>query len=244
MTIYTVLPCFNEASNLNNLLQAFVELSSEVEQNMVIYLIDDGSTDNSVSIAQPFTALLNLNIIEKKLNSGLGDTIRRGFNEVLSVVNPNDIVVTMDADDTHLPKYIRAMINALNAGFDISIASRYQDGSTIHGLSYFRRSLSYVASLLFRLNYPADGLKDYTCGYRAYRGELLIKADKKFGEEFVDQQGFSCMADILLKLLFFNPKIQEVPFALRYDRKMGDSKMKIFTTIWSTLKLIRLRRQL
>ncbi len=79
-------------------------------------------------------------------------------------------------------------------------------------------------------------MRDYTCGFRAYRVSLLRRAFDDYGESFVDQQGFQCMADILLKLRRYRPRIGELPFVLRYDRKAGSSKMKLGRTTWSTLR--------
>jgi len=55
----------------------------------------------------------------------------------------------------------------------------------------------------------------------------------------IEEQGFSCTAEILLKLSKFNPIIHELPMILRYDRKIGASKMKVGKTISQTLALVR-----
>jgi dolichol-phosphate mannosyltransferase len=105
-----------------------------------------------------------------------------------------------------------------------------------------RRFLSYTASLLFRIVFPIKGVRDFTCGYRAYRASVLRQALSRYRREFVNQEGFQCMVDILLKLSRMHLRFEEVPIVLRYDRKGGKSKMKVVRTIYTTLTLLLKRR--
>jgi dolichol-phosphate mannosyltransferase len=79
--------------------------------------------------------------------------------------------------------------------------------------------LSWGAGKLFRVCYPIHGVRDYTCGYRAYRAGFLRRAFEN-DKYFIDQPGFSCMIDILLKLDRLGAIMTEVPLVLRYDLKM------------------------
>ena len=105
-----------------------------------------------------------------------------------------------------------------------------------------RRFLSYAGSFVIRTMFPIRGVKDFTCGYRAYRAPVLRQAVAKYREEFINQEGFQCMVDILLKLSRMGLRFGEVPLVLRYDRKSGKSKMKVFKTAYGTLVLLFKRR--
>ncbi len=153
-----------------------------------------------------------------------------------------DIIVTMDADDTHTPGLVLRMVRMIGEGHDVVIASRYRSGTRTIGVQLYRRLLSYGGSLLFKLFFPIRGVKDYTCGYRAYRAAVLQEAIQQFGKNFLDQEGFHCMIDILLKLYRMNLVFGEVPMVLRYDLKEGESKMNVRRTIVNTLQLIIKRR--
>ncbi|MFZ2197985.1 MAG: glycosyltransferase, partial [Thermodesulfovibrionales bacterium] len=154
----------------------------------------------------------------------------------------NAVIVTMDADNSHPPDLLFSMTRLIQEGSEVVIASRYQPGAKIWGLSRYRRFLSYGAALLFRAIFPMQGVRDYTCGYRAYRAGLLRKAFQEYGNKFISEPGFSCMVDILIKLRRFKPLIEEVPLVLRYDRKKSISKMNVRKTIWQTLALLIKRR--
>jgi dolichol-phosphate mannosyltransferase len=122
------------------------------------------------------------------------------------------------------------------------IASRYQNGSQVIGVPVTRRLLSYAGSALFRIVFPIAGVRDFTCGYRAYRASVLRRAVARYRAEFVNQEGFQCMVDILLKLSRMQLRFDEVPIILRYDRKGGKSKMKVLPTALRTLALLIRRR--
>jgi dolichol-phosphate mannosyltransferase len=154
----------------------------------------------------------------------------------------DDIVVTMDADETHTPGLILSMVRMIREGHDVVVASRYQRGSRVYGLGAHRILISWAASLLLRLLFPIRGIRDYTCGYRAYRGAAFKYAINEYGNDFVDQDGFHCMVDILLKLRSLPLVFGEVPLILRYDRKKGASKMRLLRTSIYTLRLLCIRR--
>jgi dolichol-phosphate mannosyltransferase len=184
-----------------------------------------------------------LTVLTHEQNRGLADALKTGLQYTVNKSDEQDIIVTMDADNSHQPGLIYRMIGLIREGHDIVIASRYQHGSYIRGLSLFRRSLSRTASLLMRLLFPIRGVKDYTCGYRAYRAALLKRAFQNYGEDLISQSGFACMVDILLRLRLSNPIATEVPMILRYDQKQSKSKMKIAKTIRETLILIIRRKK-
>jgi dolichol-phosphate mannosyltransferase len=100
-----------------------------------------------------------------------------------------------------------------------------------------RRFWSFSASIVFRVLFPTPGVRDYTCGYRAYRVEALRAAVERYGLQFVDQDGFQCMVDILLKLRRLDLVFGEVPIILRYDQKEGGTKMRVGETARNTLRL-------
>ena len=80
------------------------------------------------------------------------------------------------------------------------------------------------------------GVKDYTCGYRAYTYESLQRARQAYGENLITQRSFACMMELLYKLYRSGSRFGEVPFALRYDNKGGESKMQVLRTMKDSLR--------
>jgi dolichol-phosphate mannosyltransferase len=234
--IFVVLPTFNEGTSLVSLLQELEEVLAAPSCHILV--VDDGSTDTSLQTLRALN-LPHVQIVTHDQNRGLGEAIRTGLTVALQQCrNEHDIIVIMDSDMTHTPYLIARMVNLVQEGNDVVIASRFRYGSRVKGLSPYRVFLSHAASWVFRLFLPIPGVKDYTCGYRAYRASLLKQSFAKYHDDFVSESGFSCMVDILLKLAPMDAIIVEVPLILRYERKVSASKMKIFQTIFASLKLL------
>ena len=240
--VIVVLPVFNEEARIGVLLTHIDEAMCDAALSYEVILVDDGSTDSTRAIAREYSSRMPIRLVEHDVNRGLGATIRDGLVAAADVAGDRDIIVTMDADDTHAPGLILRMARMISEGYDVIIASRYMKGSRSVGVPRHRRALSYTGSMLFRLVFPIHGVKDYTCGYRAYRARVVRDALARYGSSFLNQDGFQCMVDILLKLRPMNLIFGEVPFILRYDYKEGGSKMNVPRTVRDTVALIIRRR--
>jgi len=240
--IIVVLPAYNEASSLSDLFNSFCEAIEEEQKPFRVILVNDGSTDNTGEEALKFKNKIDINVISHLENKGLAEAIKTGLLHAIEISSERDIIITMDSDNSHLPGLIFRMARMIREGNDIVIASRYQRGARVRGLSAYRRFLSFMGAFLFKIMIPIRGVRDYTCGYRAYKAPLLKKAFKEYGNEFISEPGFSCMVDILLKLRKYYPIITEVPLVLRYDQKKSKSKMAVGKTVKETLWLLLRRR--
>jgi len=207
-----------------------------------ILVIDDGSTDDTFGISEQWSNKVPLRVRRHDQNQGLGATLRDGVEWACQLADPKDVIVTLDADNSHTPELILRMVRMVREGNDVVIASRFRPGSSIRGLPLHRRILSRVAGILLKLTFPIRGVRDYTCGYRAYRAGVLQKVTHD-DPGFFDQEGFQVMVDILIKLRRDkNLVFGEAPLILRYDLKTGASKMDIGATTAGTLKLMLRRR--
>jgi dolichol-phosphate mannosyltransferase len=240
--VIIVLPAYNEAQTLERLLGHIGESMDDARLKFHVVLVDDGSADRTWAIAHEYSRNMSMTLLKHDVNQGLGATIRDGLVSAVHLAVDHDIIITMDADDTHSPGLILRMVEMVREGFDVVVASRYQKGSRVVGVPFHRRILSRSASLLFRFLLPIKGVRDYTCGYRAYRADVMKRALAEYGDEFLARDGFECMVDILLKLGDMGLIIGEAPFILRYDYKEGQTKMDVSRTIKRTLKLLLKRR--
>ena len=239
MKILLALPAFNEENDLPKLLEAFEQQMEASHYRFQVVIVDDGSTDGTLNVIREWSSKIPIDVLQHARNSGLGETIQDALYRSAELAEPEDIVVTMDADNTHSPTSIPAMVNAIQKGSDVVIASRYRRGSRVVGLGMFRHLMSYGARLLFQIAFPIEGVRDYTCGFRAYRASLLQKAFARHGRTLAQERGFAAMAEILLTMRTMNPKFDEIPMVLRYDFKSGGSKMRVGATVMKTLRMMR-----
>ena len=242
--IIAALPAYNEAEALPRLLQRMRETQPQLAEPLGVVVVDDGSTDGTAAAAEQCDApALRVEVVRHDRNRGLHGALDTGFRAALARAQPQDWILTMDADDTHPPSLIVTMLAEAKAtGATVVIASRFQPGAEWFGLSWDRVLFSKTVSWMFRLAWPMPNVRDYTCGYRLYRAELLIRAYAKWGDSFVNEPSFACMPDVLWKVSRLSPVFAEVPLSLHYDRKPGASKMNVGRTIRRTLALIAKRR--
>jgi dolichol-phosphate mannosyltransferase len=241
-TVWIVLPAYNEEKSLPPLLENIAQAMFDAGLEYRVLIIDDGSRDATADVIRTYAQRMHIQMERHKLNMGLGATIRDGLLRAAELCSQRDILVTMDADNSHSPALIVRMVAMIAEGHDVVIASRYQHGSVTRGVPPLRLLFSYGASILFRMIFPISGVRDYTCGFRAYRATVMKRVAKQYGPAFFDQQGFQCMVDILLKLRRQDLIFGEVPMILRYDRKEGASKMRVGRTIADTFRLMLKRR--
>jgi dolichol-phosphate mannosyltransferase len=236
--VYVMLPAYNEEGSLPPLLGRIKAALEACDFTYHVVVVNDGSTDRTLEIARQHATTMPLTIVDHGGNRGLGEAMRSGFLESARRAASGDAVVMMDADNTHAPELIPAMYARIRDGYDLVVASRFVPGGRMIGLRASRQLLSRCAGLVMRTLFPVAGVTDYSCGYRAYSARVLKQALDIHGPQLVEEQGFSCFVDVLLKLRRMNVRACEVPLVLRYDFKEGASKMRIGRTIRRYIRLM------
>ncbi len=240
VTVWIILPAYNEAAGLPRLLDALEQ--RDVGRGWQTVVVNDGSTDGTGAIARGLASRMPLTVLDHDTNRGLAAAIRTGLEYACGLASPDAVIVTMDADFTHQPAQIPEMVEAVRGGADVVIASRYLPGARQAGVPPSRMLLSVAAGWLLRLRFGLPGVRDYSCGFRAYRAGIVQRALAAYGPRLIESQGFVVMTELLVKLAPFRPRIVEVPLDLRYDRKVGGSKMPTARTIAGYLRLIGARQ--
>lgn len=242
MITWVLLPAFNEGENLPGLLSDLDQLASTSQLQIKVLVVDDGSTDDTGEVVRVWGGSCRPQVIVHPVNRGLAAAMETALRGALDRCGPDDVIVTMDADGSHRPAQIPAMVRALEGGADVVIASRYQRASLVSGVPWIRNVYSLGARTLLSILFPIPGVRDYTSGFRAYRASLLRRARDLYGDRWIESRGFSVTTEILLKLHALRPALHEIPIDLRYDLKRGDSKLAAVRTIRQYLAMVfRLR---
>lgn len=203
-------------------------------------VVDDGSLDGTARIAESWSGPLRVRLIKHGVNRGLGQAMASGLREFLqatatqvSEAQPRSLLLAaMDADATHPPEMLPEMVERLQREeIDVLIASRYAPGGAEHGLTPRRRLYSRLACTALRVITPVRGARDYTCGYRLYSREILAAAAQHYGDKLICEDGFVCMAELLVKLGRRGAKVGEIGLDLHYELKGGVSKLNVPATI-------------
>jgi dolichol-phosphate mannosyltransferase len=237
--IVVLLPAYNEERAIGPLLDR-IEVALRDRPYRVV-LVDDGSVDRTVEVARRRATRMPLTILPRPRNGGLGSAMRTGLDYVTRSAAAGEVLVTMDADNTHDPALIPRLVAAIEAGADLVVASRFVPGAIAVGVPWIRRVLSGGARIVFGLVIGAAGVRDYTSGYRAYRVALLHRLADRF-RPLVRARGFGVMTELLAKAAAEGATCREVPIMLRYDLKPGRSKLKLAPTLAEYGRVVTLAR--
>lgn len=236
--IIFIIPAYNEEENIELLLRKTRNKMEKEGVEYKVFVINDGSTDRTKEIAESMQKEMPIEICSHYPNRGVGEVFRRGFDAALNIAKEDDIIVTIEADNTSDLQILNKLIGQLDNGFQVSLASCYVKGGRIEGANFIRLTMSRIANLILKIFFPID-VNTYSSFYRAYRAGALKNLFKKHNGRLLEEDGFECMVSFLVKLNRLGQlRIGEVPMVLKGDRRKGKSKMKIFRTILGFLRVI------
>mgnify|MGYP006079424717 FL=1 len=225
--IIVLLPAYNEEKSLPQLIPKLKQTMESFSEEYCVIVCNDGSTDSTQKLLDQMSQDFPIEVIHHKINRGLGETSRDLFEHAAVIAAEGDIIVRLDCDDTHEPEFIPKLIKRARNGCDVVIASRFEPGGGQMGVSKYRAFISRSANYFMKIFFPISGLKEYSCGFRAYRAEIIKEAISFYGNNFIQLKGlgFTCTLEKLVKLKLIGASFGEEPFLLRYDQKLSDSKM-------------------
>lgn len=242
---YIVIPAYNEESGLPPLLETIRDLMAEDGRDYLALVVNDGSRDRTREVALEAAQKMPLEVLDHEVNQNVGAVFRTGISEACRRANPDDIIATIEGDNTNDPSIILQVLKRLEEGYDVVVASRYRKGGCFQGFPFKRKICSHGINTMLRVMYPVRGITDYSIFYRAYRAGLMQKAFEHYGDDFIESVGFVSNAEMLIKLRPFGVKGSEVPLRYLYDQKAGKSKMNVGKTIAEYFQFFRrLRRTL
>ncbi|TMV50603.1 glycosyltransferase family 2 protein [Paenibacillus mesophilus] len=235
------MPVYNEEAALPKLFVRLEQLRRQFGEALYLCFVNDGSTDGTDALLRDYVRKHpNAAVLVHPDNRGLGEAMRTMLSHTVRHFGEDDILITLDADNTHSPELIPAMARKLrDEQLDLVIASRFAPGGVERGVPLLRRLYSRGARLFFKLLFPIPGVNDYSSGFRAYSVRILQKAFQRYGDNVVTSKGFACTAEIIARLGKIGVKAGEVPLRLDYDLKEGRSKMNVSRTIGGYFRLIR-----
>jgi dolichol-phosphate mannosyltransferase len=203
-----------------------------------IFVVNDGSTDNTSELCSKFENDFPLEEIGFDENMGVDAAFKKGFSEVFDIAKDGDIIVTKEADNTSDPDILKRMIQSIDAGSDVVLASCFAKEGGIENSTIDRHILSFGANTMLKICFPIKGVNTYSSFYRAYNAKSLKMAFEAYQGRLLEVKGFVCMVEMVVKLSRLPLKITEVPMVLRCDMREGASKMRRRKTIAGYLKFI------
>jgi len=224
-----ILPTYNEKDNLKKLVEEIICLKLPLE----LVIIDDNSPDGTGKTAERLSQQFSqVRVVHRKGRRGRGLAGVEGFRFALR--ERVDYILEMDADHSHLPKYLPEMLKQIEE-YDCVIGSRYVRGGGERGRSFTRRSISLLANSYLRtiLGTP---VKDWSSGYRCFRRRVLETIDW----ENISSEGPCIVQEILCQLLSLGCRVKEIPIIFE-ERQKGKSKLGLKLLIQGLIFPLKLR---
>lgn len=232
-----IIPAYNEENNIGLLLENIAALGYQRNEYQII-VVDDGSRDRTVEIVHSYEKRLPITVISHSNNQGVGAVFRTGFEAALEIVHPTDTIITMEADNTSDLGILPEMLKKVSSEADLVLASCYAQNGRIVGTNIWRKILSWGANLMLLVVFPLKGVKTYSSFYRVYNAGILQRSIDAYQGCLIEQPGFVCMVEMLVKMNRLGVRISEVPMILRIGMRKGSSKMRIMQTIQGYIKFI------
>lgn len=215
-----IIPTYNERGNISKLIPEITALLPEVD----ILVVDDNSPDKTYEVVREMQkSIPSLSLLLRPKKEGLGKAYIDAFRTVLAA-GKSDVVVMMDADFSHDPKYLPLFLQTARE-YDVVFGSRYINGGAVQGWDARRRLLSRFANFYAR-NIVRIPIFDYTAGFILMKTDFLRRLDL----DKICANGYAFLIELKSLLWSAGARFKELPIVLG-NRTIGQSKMSL-RIIW------------
>ncbi|HLM26599.1 MAG TPA: polyprenol monophosphomannose synthase [Thermoleophilaceae bacterium] len=230
---WLILPTYNEADNLENMVRAALPRLAAASPEHHILVVDDNSPDGTGGIADRLAAEIDkVEVLHRPGKQGLGRAYLAGFERALD--QGAERLIEMDCDFSHdpadLPRLVRAADDA-----DLVLGSRYVPGGGVERWGVVRRALSRWGSLYAQVLLGLH-LRDLTGGFKCFRRSVLERLDL----EGIAADGYGFQIEMTYRAVQAGFRVVEVPIVFR-DRRVGQSKMSARIALEAVWKVPALR---
>lgn len=240
MKLTVVLPTYNEAENLPPMVAELLALEIP-DTALDVLVVDDNSPDGTGGVADDLAAQHpgRVAVLHRQGKEGLGKAYLAGFARAVEA--GAELILQMDCDFSHQPKYIPGMVASLHeSGADMVLASRFTKGGRVdESWAWYRKLLSWWANSVYVRLLLGTGLKDATGGYRLWRAATLAGMDI---QRRIEANGYVFQVEMAYVCLRLGYRILEVPIYFP-DRERGDSKMDLAIQLEAARRVFGVRRR-
>ncbi len=241
MKLTVVLPTYNEAENLPQMIEALFALQIP-DTDLSILVVDDDSPDGTGKIADDISSEFpsRISVLHRTDKQGLGKAYLAGFSKALQ--DGADAILQMDCDFSHQPKYIPDMVEALKDN-DMVLGSRFAKGGSVdEKWAWWRKLLSWFANSVYLRLILQTSIRDMTGGFKLWHRSTLIG----LGLDRIQSNGYVFQAEMTYVATQLGYHVAEIPIHFP-DRQTGESKMsfniaheaafRVFQVWWRHRKL-------
>lgn len=224
-----IVPTYNEKENITRLIGQIRALVGDVH----VLVVDDNSPDGTGALVDGLAAVdRGVNVLHRSGKLGLGTAYKAGF--AYGLARHYQFLCTMDADFSHSPESLPALLTKASSGYDLVVGSRYIAGGAVEGWPPSRKILSSGANLLAHLLLGV-AIRDCTAGFRCYQRHVLEQIDL----DAIFSSGYSFLMETAFYVQRAGFRCGEVPitFVNRTEGSSKISKSEIYKAFYTLLRL-------
>jgi glycosyltransferase involved in cell wall biosynthesis len=238
--IYVCIPSHNEAATIGLVLWKIRKIFQDFPREYQILVVDDGSTDATPEILEPYNNVLSLTVIRHPTRQGYARSVEELLTLALARTDrpKRDSAVLMHGDFAHGPEFLPDFVRRLDSGADMVVGEATLSGEPSRG----RRLVRRFAPLLLRRAVRVPGVQDIVSGFVAFRLMTLKNAIRQPGSLRLSADGWAANAELIGRAARHARRIETVPVVERHDLRRRESRIEPWVTarqIWRAGSTIR-----
>lgn len=222
--IYVCVPSHNEGATVGLLLWKIRKIFEEFPREYQFVVGDDGSTDDTPRVLEPYQKVLPLTVLRSEQRLGYARTVERLLRLALERTDrpKRDMAILLHADFTHGPEYIPELVRRIESGADLAVTQATLAGTPTRGERLVRR----WAPLLLRGAVRIPGVRDVTSGFCAFRLSTLRLAFRHPSGTLLQTEGWAANAELLARAAAHARQVETVDTVERLDRRQRASRLE------------------
>ncbi|HYC31812.1 MAG TPA: glycosyltransferase family 2 protein [Gemmatimonadales bacterium] len=238
--IYVCIPSYNEAPTVGLLLWKIRQVFAGFAREYQLLVLDDGSTDSTNEVLEPYSRVLPLTVIRHDRRQGYGASVEALLRQAVELTDrpKRDAAILLHADFTHNPLVIPDLVRRIESGADIVVAEGRLERETSRSYRLLRRFAPY----LLRGVVSVPGVRDLVSGYSILRLVALRNAIRSHPGRLLVTDGWAANAELYWRAGRYARRIEAVPSVERHDLRHRPSRIRplgVARELWRSRKLLR-----
>jgi glycosyltransferase involved in cell wall biosynthesis len=222
--IYVCIPSHNEAATIGLLLWKIRQVFAGFSREYQLVVLDDGSTDATAEVLEPYARVLPLTILRHEQRVGYAASVEALLRHAVERTDrpKRDAAILLHADFTHNPQVIPDLVRRVDSGADLVVAEGQLEGEP----SRLYRLLRRLAPLLLRGIVSVPGVKDVVSGYSIIRLVALRNALRSHPRRLLVSDGWAANAELYWRAARYARRVEAVPSVERHDLRQRPSRVR------------------
>jgi dolichol-phosphate mannosyltransferase len=238
--IYICIPSYDEGPTVGLVLWKIRKVFEEFPREYQLLVADDGSSDGTVEILEPYTKVLPLTVVRHSRRHGYARTVEELLQLAMSRSDrpKRDVAILMHADFSHGPHYLPEFVRKLESGADVVVGQATLEGEPSRG----RRLLRSWAPFLLRRTVRVPGVSDTVSGFVAFRLMTLRDALRQPGGQPLASEAWAANAELLARAARNARRVETIRVVERHDLRPRPTRLRALETLrrlWQAARHIR-----